>query len=1073
MKRHFLLLLLVLPLLLLVNSAGASDLRHKRILLLFSYHSTFPTTSKVLDGLRQAFADDQPILDVEYMDSKHINDAASRQLFLQLLSYKLDRLPSYDLIITADDNALNFALENHQPLFNSTPVVFLGVNNIPKALSLEENPLVTGVVEAASFDDSLSLAMALFPERTNLHVIVDGRVSGQSDYQSLALLKHDFPQLNFRTLSLQNLTWQQLGSRLQRLGQRDQVLLLSAYHDKESDYKTFDEGLAFITQHNQTPLFHLWEHGMGDGVLGGVLVSHKEQGLQAGLMARQVLTGRSINDIPILKESPNRPMFDFQYMNLFGVGHAQLPENSLVLLQPESLWNTYRAELTILIVFFVLLAGAGIYLFNQNIKMRRLGHRLAEQTSFFRLLMATLPDLVWIKDPKGVYLACNKRCEQFFGTREENIINKTDYELVSKEMADIFRQNDRQALQSNSISINEEQIQYASDGHIEVLETIHTPVYDEQNGRLLGVLGVGRDITVRKAHEESLRLLASVVENTAEGVVITDADRRIIEVNAAFSDICGYPRDEVLGCNPSILKSDEQDAAFFAGMWDDIHQKGRWSGEILNRHKNGDVFPAWQTISEVRNKIGEITNYVSVFSDISELKKTQEEISYLAYHDSLTQLPNRVLLQDRLGQAIKHADHTGQSFCLMYMDLDNFKNINDSMGHAEGDQLLIEVADHLRHTLRDNDTIGRLGGDEFVMLFANLDSPQQASNLAEKILERIQQPIQLTNKIVNVSASIGICMYPQDGSNAVELWRNSDAAMYRAKQLGRNTYSFYTEELTRRASERVQIESDLRQALKRNEFVLHYQPQIDTATQRIIGAEALIRWIHPQRGLVPPDAFIPVAEETGLILAIGEWVLEQAVSQTKTWLDQGINIGAVAVNIAGPQITKEDLTEKVKSVLKRYELPPQHLALELTETFIMTNEDTIRHLQQLSELGVELAIDDFGTGYSSLSYLKKLPVHKLKIDKSFISDIGIDADDMAICRTIIALSENLGLCVLAEGVETMAQSQYLQQHGCIQVQGYGYSKPLPASELEAFYYSWTYQQSSEPHSSVSEGVTQH
>lgn len=1039
------------------HSVAAPDLSHKRILLLFSYHSTFPTSTKVLDGLHQAFGDNQPLLDVEYMDSKHIDDDASRQLFRQLLAYKLKRLPTYDLIITADDNALDFALANREALFNSAPIVFLGVNNIEKALSLEDTPWVTGVVEAPSFDTSLSLAQTLFPQRDNVYVIVDNRVSGQSDYHSLLSHWHNFGNLRFHTLSLQQLSWQQLGQRLSDLGSQDLVLLLSAYNDKNSQFKTFDESLTFIAQHNRVPLFHFWEHGIGSGILGGVLVSHREQGLQAGLMARKVLSGESISDIKILSESPNRPIFDFRRMSNFDIRPSQLPENSLVLYQPHSLWHKYRVQLSVLMLFFLMLVVIAIYLIKNNIKMRLLSHRLAEQTSFFRLLMATLPDLVWVKDPHGVYLACNKRFEQFFGASEKEILNKTDYDFLDKALADSHRQDDLIALNSNARSINEEYIQYASDGHTELLETIKTPVYDKQHGRLLGVLGVGRDITQRKANEESLQLLANVVKNTAEGVVITNAERHIIEINAAFSDITGYHRTEALGKNPSILKSGEHDNAFYDKMWSNINKRGRWSGEIYNRRKNGEVFPAWQTISEVRNHAGEITHYVSVFSDISELKKSQEKISFLAYHDSLTNLPNRVLLKERLDQAIKHADRDGRSFTLMYMDLDNFKNINDSMGHAEGDQLLVDVANNLRSILREKDTIGRLGGDEFILLFDDIDSPAQAGLMAEKILKHIQQPIKLSNNIVNISASIGICMYPEDGSDAGELWRNSDAAMYRAKHLGRNSYNFYTEELTRKASERMQIESDLRHALSNNEFVLYYQPQIDTESHKIIGAEALIRWIHPKHGMIPPDQFIPVAEETGLILDIGEWVLEQAAWQAKTWLDQGMDIGAVAVNIAGPQITKEDLTEKVKSVLKRHNLPPKHLALELTETFIMTNEQTIRHLQQLSELGIELAIDDFGTGYSSLSYLKKLPIDKLKIDKSFIGDIPIDTDDMAICRTIIALSENLGLCVLAEGVETMEQSNYLKQYGCTLVQGYGYSKPLPASELEAFYHHWNQQ----------------
>jgi len=542
-----------------------------------------------------------------------------------------------------------------------------------------------------------------------------------------------------------------------------------------------------------------------------------------------------------------------------------------------------------------------------------------------------------------------------------------------------------------------------------------------------------------------------VVANTAEGVVITNAAREILEVNQAFCDITGYNHDEVIGKNPRLLQSGQQDDEFYSQMWQEIQQQGRWRGELINRKKDGSLYPSWQTISAVFDDQGTLRHYVSVFSDITQIKQSQEEVFHLAYHDTLTNLPNRLLLKERLNQAIKHAHRKQRTFTLMFVDLDNFKNINDTQGHNEGDLLLQNIATLLRHTLRDKDTIARIGGDEFILLFDDVAELQEAEKLASKVLSVLSAPIELSESSANISASIGICQFPQDGDSADELLKNADTAMYRAKQQGRNNFQFYSAELTRHVVERVELEKALRNALQQDEFCLHYQPQIDLNSGQVIGAEALLRWHSDQLGNVSPDRFIPVAEESGLILAVGHWVVKEACRQIRKWKDQQLTIGKVAVNISGAQISKTDLAAEVRNLMTEYQLSPTDLSLEVTETFVMQHQNTaVSQLSILHGMNLELAIDDFGTGYSSLSYLKKLPINKLKIDKSFIQDIPHDPDDMAIARTIIALADSLGLTVIAEGVETEEQAAYLKATGCHQAQGYLYGKPMSAEQLQDF-----------------------
>lgn len=570
----------------------------------------------------------------------------------------------------------------------------------------------------------------------------------------------------------------------------------------------------------------------------------------------------------------------------------------------------------------------------------------------------------------------------------------------------------------------------------------------DADGTVTGFISVISDISGRRVAEEKLRLLAGVFENTAEGVVITDADAQIIEVNLAFTEITGYPRDEVIGRNPRLLASGHHDREFYQAMWLSLEQTDQWRGEIWNRRKDGEVYPEWQHISAIRDERGTLTHYVSVFSDISQIKEAQEELDHLAHHDPLTGLPNRLLLLHRLEQAIRNARRHASLLAVLFIDLDRFKHVNDSLGHAVGDQLLCSVATRIRESLRENDTVSRIGGDEFVLVLEDVEKPLDVMTYVSKLMQCLERPHRLDNHEVSITPSIGICMYPDDGEDPSVLLRNADAAMYRAKSEGRNTYSYYTEELTRNAYERVQIENQLAKAVREDEFQLYYQSQIDIQTGRLVGMEALIRWFSPEMGTVSPAQFIPVAEDSGIIHAIGEWVLHEACRQGREWLDQGVDFGRISINIAGPQIQRGGLPEIVGRILEQTGLPAECLELEITEGFIMRHaEMAVEQLQALRNLGVSLAIDDFGTGHSSLAYLKQLPVDKLKVDQSFVRDIPDDPNDMAIVDAVIAMGKSLGLTIIAEGVETSRQADFLRKAGCHQAQGYLYAKPVPAEEM--------------------------
>jgi diguanylate cyclase (GGDEF)-like protein/PAS domain S-box-containing protein len=554
----------------------------------------------------------------------------------------------------------------------------------------------------------------------------------------------------------------------------------------------------------------------------------------------------------------------------------------------------------------------------------------------------------------------------------------------------------------------------------------------------------------RKRAELQLQLVAKVFEHGSEAIMITDNQGCIVRVNHAFSQITGYSEAEALGHNPSLLSSGRHEPDFFQAMWAAVHVHGQWQGEIWNRRKDGSVYPELLSISLLRDSSGAVANYIAIATDISKHKKDEAHIQRLVDFDPLTGLPNRRLLRDRVDSALSHAQRHGEPLALMFLDLDRFKNVNDSLGHHIGDELLIQVAQRLKSTLREEDTVCRLGGDEFVLLCPGLDAAG-ATHVANKVQEVAAQRYTIEQQELAITFSIGIALFPTDGDSFETLSMSADTAMYRAKQGGRNVFRFFTAQMQTESARTLQLENGLRRALELQQFHLVYQPQVSLQDGRVVGMEALLRWDHPTLGQVSPAEFIPVAEDSGLILSIGEWVLRTATRQLRVWLDAGLPIQQMAVNLSAVQFRHANLPELVTQVLAETGLPPQYLELELTEGVAMNDPlGAIAVMNKLHERGVRMSIDDFGTGYSSLNYLKRFQVYKLKIDQSFVRDITDDPDDKAIVVAIIALAHSLGFLTIAEGVETKGQLAFLRAQGCDEVQGYLYSEPLLAEPFEAF-----------------------
>ncbi|MCK9365228.1 MAG: EAL domain-containing protein [Syntrophales bacterium] len=870
---------------------------------------------------------------------------------------------------------------------------------------------------------------------------------------------------------------------------------------------------------------------------------------------------------------------------------------------PEPYWDARRVlilagvVLALVIVILAVWRYLSLMRLNRDLKysleeQKKAEKALSNSKGLLHTLVQTIPDLIWLKDKDGVYLSCNSMFERFFGAGEADIVGKTDYDFVDRELADSFREHDRKAMAAGRPTSNEEWLTFADDGHRALTDTIKTPMYDA-GGTLLGVLGIGRDITERKRAEEELRenqarldlalrsagmgvwrfdiienkryfddqvchflginpatftgaaeefygavhpddretikaALARTIEQdvlyepeyravwpdgsvhyiTARGRLIRDdkglplringvvwdvADRKraeeklrlseerfrrifdegpfglvlanpdytIVTANKAFCGLLGYSEQDLTGqnlinltCEEDREESREISRQLFAGGIPVSRSEKRYV------RKDGGIVWAKLTISPIHGNEGHVLYTLAIIEDLTEIRKSADKIHRLAYYDSLTGLPNRVFLKDLLKGSINHAQRRKELFALIYIGLDNFQRINDTLGHISGDLLLKAVADRLTNSLRKSDyvarsdgsetvnVVSRMGGDEFIVLAHDLNQPQDAARTSRRLLEEISAPYDLSGREVFITVSIGISLYPDDGTDIDDLLKNAEKAMRHTKSEGKNNYHFYSASMHSSVLELLTLESDLHKALERGELVLYYQPKVDAATRMVKGMEALIRWKHPDRGLIPPLQFIPLAEASGLIIPIGEFVIRTVCGQIKTWQEAGCQRINIALNLSSRQFDQPNLIEIVKEALQGTLISPQCLELEITESVIMRNpEKAIRTLTELKALGIQIAIDDFGTGYSSLSYLKRLPLDFLKIDQSFVQNLASDPSDQAIIRAIIAMAHSLNLKTIAEGVETEEQLSFLQEHGCDEIQGYLFSRPLPAEEI--------------------------
>lgn len=686
-------------------------------------------------------------------------------------------------------------------------------------------------------------------------------------------------------------------------------------------------------------------------------------------------------------------------------------------------------------------------------------HRLA---AMLRLMCDNVPDMIWAKDTHNNYLFTNKAmCEQLLYAHDtDEPVGKNDMYFALRErqsrpddaswhtFGELCQDSDTLTLARGQASQFDE---YGNvRGEFLFLDVHKAPFVNEQ-GAVIGVVGSARDVTAQRASDEKLRLAALVLENSSEAMFVSDAENRIVDVNPAFTKLTGYTPDEVQGQDAKLLYSDRHEQDFYQAMQDKIAMTGHWQGEIWQDRKNHECYASWLTINTVYHDDNSIHRRVALFSDISEKKKSEELIWHQANFDFLTALPNRRMFRERLSHELKKAHRNGTKLALLFLDLDHFKTVNDTLGHDLGDYLLVEAAQRILSCLRESDTVARLGGDEFTIILTELSDISCIERIANKIITSLARPFHLNTDQVYLSASIGITIYPDDALEVEDLLKNADRAMFVSKHAGRNRFSFYTNAMQEAALQRLRITNDLRVALAENQFQLYYQPIVMAASGRVHKAEALLRWFHPTRGLMSPTEFIPLAEESGIIHEIGDWVFNEVTKQIQPWRARYGDDFAISLNISPKQMqTKKHLASWLTQ-LKTLGVPGANLVFEITEGLLLDTSDGVANqLLTFRDAGIKIAIDDFGTGYSALAYLKKFNIDYLKIDQSFVRNLAPDSSDLALCEAIVVMAHKLGLKVIAEGIETPRQNNLLTEMGCDCLQGYLHSKPLTVEQFEAF-----------------------
>lgn len=662
-----------------------------------------------------------------------------------------------------------------------------------------------------------------------------------------------------------------------------------------------------------------------------------------------------------------------------------------------------------------------------------------------RNIFHDMQDTYYRTDSEGIITRASESVEQLLGYRVDELLG-TNISALYSEPGRRLELVEQLSKEDGSVQNFDAALKHKDGSTVWVSTNAH--YYRDESNKILGIEGMTRDISQNREAELQMQKMSSALEQSADIMMITDVNGVIEYINPAAEYITGYSRDELIGSQPGKLKSGLQDKEFYQKLWQTILNGEVFRDVFINRKKNGSLYYEDKAITPIKNAQGQITHFVATGHDITKRMENEERLSFMAHHDALTELPNRILFMDRLNLSLAHARRYSTTVAVLFIDLDRFKNINDTLGHDIGDQMLTQLADRLGESIRQDDTVARLGGDEFSVLLNDIESEQDVSQLAQKILNGLEKPFDVDGRELFMTASIGISLFPNDGEEPGALLKNADIAMYKAKDLGKNNYQFYSADMSARAFQRLTMENSLRRAMEREEFRLFYQPQVNIETSEITGVEALIRWQHPDLGMVSPNDFIPLLEETGLITQVGYWVISTACKQMQAWQEADLPKLMMSVNISGRQFHARDFLKKIGAFISENKVSPEMMEMEITESVLMENQQsTIVALEALDKMGFRIAIDDFGIGYSSLSYLRRFKIDTLKVDQSFISDVADNLDDAAITSAIIAMAQSLKLKVIAEGVETQQQLEFLKKHDCRYVQGYLFSRPLPADEL--------------------------
>ncbi|MEQ1667066.1 MAG: ABC transporter substrate binding protein [Sulfuriferula sp.] len=1020
-----------------------------QILVLNSYHAGMDWTESQVAGVSEVLSSQSvpARLHIEYMDAKRFTDTTHFENLRQLFAHKYANT-HFDAIVATDNDAYNFLRNYRDQLFPHVPVIFSGVNFFQPSMTAGFTD-VTGVAETINIPATVRLMLQLHPNTRRIVVVLDNTTTSHvvragMEAETAALRQ----QVNFRYLD--NLTLPALQTELTHLGKGDLVLLLTYSRDQSGAYVDYADIAQLISQSSPVPVYSTWDFYFGHGIVGGMLTNGKAQGMAAGKLLVRVLRGEPAAHIPILANLPALYEFDYRQLQRFHIDQSELPVGSAVLFAP---WHvTHRNEaiglgvLSLLGLGLLILVGYSLY---RNKRTERLYlTTIQANEERVRKLLASSPMALRVLDAQTEQiLFANQAYTDLLGSSPDALYGSTVQDYYQQVAA--YSQIKLTLAQGQSVNNQLVALSLPSRGLVWMLGSYSMIEHDGRPAQLAWFY----DVTDLKRAEAELRIAATVFESQV-GMVVTNAQQVIIKINAAFTRMTGYTETDVIGQRPNLFKSDRHDAQFYADMVRSIAKSGAWRGEMWTKCQHGEVLPMYLHVNAVKDNYGVITHFVATFADMIMSQAAADEIKRLAFFDSLTQLPNRAWILERLQIAQINCRAQDDVGAVLFLDLDNFKSINDTLGHHIGDLLLQQVGQRLLAYLDNKGIVARLGGDEFVILLEHLgttaaDAIIYAENFANHLMRYLATSYQLTDYQVRSTFSTGITLLSGEVDSVSDLMKRADIAMYQAKQAGRNVVRVFNPDMQRAIDYRTAMEHGLELAIQDQQLRLYYQLQMDD-TGAMLGAEVLLRWQHPQRGLIPPYDFIPLAEETGLIIPIGLWVLRAACMQIKSWeADVYKRNLQLAVNVSAKQFHQINFVDEVLAIIADTHINPRCLKLEITESAVLADiTDTLEKMHLLKAQGIHFSMDDFGTGYSSLSNLKQLPLDQIKIDQSFVRDITVDEDDAVIVQMIISMAQQLKLNVIAEGVETEQQRDLLIALGCHHFQGYLYAKPVPLADFE-------------------------